>query len=233
VTADNTLMRKSATYTFIPGMDYVGRSFEERTPLFIQDVREIALTSFLRQQLAAFHGITSIAFVPFANGVLEYGARNAWKRAPTFDMSGVIQNEAEEAPDEAGTEVANAGDESADDEGDDEVSAPRTTVKKPTEADTEAVAAKPPLKQSPRIAKVEPEEQAGESSGVVGQIKRQGTLAELENSRFRTCGQGNTPHHIDQVAPAKEQGLCQQAWQRRKYDPEHHLRCRARIVGMG
>lgn len=78
-------MRRAKEVTFCTGKgSVVGRSFALQEPDFLADARLADPTYFSRIKFAANYGICSIAFVPYADGVLEYGSRSAWDAAPPF-----------------------------------------------------------------------------------------------------------------------------------------------------
>jgi hypothetical protein len=97
---DTALMERSRGFSFEAGEDIIGRVWVEKTAQFIKDAVTQDITEFRRQQLAAYHRIKSVSFVPFANGVLEYGTRKLWKESPPWDTkefkARAVQRRAEE-----------------------------------------------------------------------------------------------------------------------------------------
>lgn len=79
------LLRQSMEYVLRPSKGMVGSVFRKQQPEMIHDCRDIADGLFLRAKLAASYGLRSIAFVPFANGVLEYGTTELWDSLPSFE----------------------------------------------------------------------------------------------------------------------------------------------------
>lgn len=68
-------MRRSRSWEFGVGDGVVGRVFQTGVPEIVQDVNQLDPTVFHRFKLASDYGIASLAFVPFTNGVLEYGSK--------------------------------------------------------------------------------------------------------------------------------------------------------------
>mmetsp|Transcript_22644 Transcript_22644/g.58238 ORF Transcript_22644/g.58238 Transcript_22644/m.58238 type:complete len:150 (-) Transcript_22644:186-635(-) len=78
-------MRRAKEVTFSPGEGtVVGRTFQSQQPDFLRDARTADPVVFSRIKFAKNYGICSIAFVPFVDGVLEYGTRSEWETAPPF-----------------------------------------------------------------------------------------------------------------------------------------------------
>lgn len=50
----------------------------------VKDAQGLDIRRFLRQQLTVYHGVHSIAFAVFENGILEYGTRSTWETAPEY-----------------------------------------------------------------------------------------------------------------------------------------------------
>lgn len=82
---DTMIMERSRAYTFPPEVDAVGKCWQSKQPRFMQDVAEQDIGDYVRQDLASYFGIRSVAMVPFSNGVLEFGTHRLWQVAPNWD----------------------------------------------------------------------------------------------------------------------------------------------------
>lgn len=91
---DGALMLKSRTFPLSPEVGIVGRAWARRERCFVLDASAADPRDFVRQPLAEFHGVRSIAFECFANGIIEYGTTQLWESAPTFSVGDLRADDA-------------------------------------------------------------------------------------------------------------------------------------------
>ena len=77
------------------------------------------------------------------------------------------------------------------------------------------------------------QQQTGDRGGIVFQEKAHRFAPEHQHGRLCAEGQKDAPDHVDQVAPAKEQGLRQQPGQSRQDHQQHDLRGGPCPAGVG
>jgi len=75
-------MFTSGLQSFRPGQGTIGRVFQTSRAEFHSDASGLSKDYFCRGTLAKRHGVRSIAFIPWSNGVLEYGSTETWTEAP-------------------------------------------------------------------------------------------------------------------------------------------------------
>ncbi|KAG8462641.1 hypothetical protein KFE25_004617 [Diacronema lutheri] len=85
---DGKCMQRSCTFSFRPGYGAVGRAWGMGRAELAPDAQALPAAEFLRLQLATFFGIRSIAFLPYAQGVLEVGTTGVWAQVPAIGAAG-------------------------------------------------------------------------------------------------------------------------------------------------
>jgi len=76
---DETYATESYRFPRQPGDGYVGKSFGNQETMFFPDMSKVPQSEFKRRDLEHRFGIVSMAFKPFANGVMEVGCTKKWE----------------------------------------------------------------------------------------------------------------------------------------------------------
>ena len=79
---DSVIMQKSTGFVCKPDVDILGKVWTAKQGQFVRRVRKLDQTQFLRLEVAAYYRINSIVFMPYRNGILEFGTKqqvlHAW-----------------------------------------------------------------------------------------------------------------------------------------------------------
>ena len=82
--SDALYTTESYASEFTPGVGFGGRVYRDKKGMSFPDVSRVSSADFKRKELAARFGVKTLAYVPFASGVLEVGS------AAKIDASGYM-----------------------------------------------------------------------------------------------------------------------------------------------